>query len=335
MALLTGMDWDDAPLPAEQPAELLTEAGRWRAREVTYWSGTWDRISRLLPRFQTQDFRAGPDEPSNPHLRSVVRLPLTAAERPIPVGVVSNTYMLAQHGDVAEKCLDGIRALQIETATLRCEVGLTQLGEWMHLRIYFPEEYNHTPRDGETIALRLECFNSVDGSSRLVILLGWLRFICSNGMVVGETKTELRNIHNARLDIARIPELIACALKEVEADIARLQAWEKCAVESSSVRSWADHDLATAWGKKAACRVYHVCASGHDVEITDPFASGEATDKPVKQLAAVPGATSPARSLFDVSQALSWVAGRRSDPEERVERQSSIPDLINALHTAG
>jgi hypothetical protein len=28
-------------------------------------------------------------------------------------------------------------------------------------------------------------------SSRLVILFGWLRFVCANGLVIGETKIEI------------------------------------------------------------------------------------------------------------------------------------------------
>src|SRR5262245_10621156 len=91
-------------------------------------------------------------------------------------------------------------------------------GEWMNFRLYFPDEYSHTPSDEQKLNLRLECFNSVDGSSRLVILLGWLRFVCSNGMVIGETKTELRDVHNQHLDLSRIPEIVAEALDKVRGD---------------------------------------------------------------------------------------------------------------------
>jgi hypothetical protein len=85
------------------------------------------------------------------------------------------------------------------------------------------------------------------------------------------------------------------------------------------------------WSDPAACRVYHICKAGLDVEITDPFASGEATEKPVVWGHQVPGATAPARNLFDVSQALSWVATGRNSSEEKVEWQSSVAGLIERL----
>jgi hypothetical protein len=84
-------------------------------------------------------------------MRTVVRLPRNRVEQKIPVGTVSNTYTLAQHTDVGQKCIDGIRQAGIAVDGLRCELGLTDLGEWMNLRLYFPKEFDHTPPDGENL----------------------------------------------------------------------------------------------------------------------------------------------------------------------------------------
>jgi len=314
--------------------EVLEESGNWRAREVTYWAGTWDQMAKLLPRFETADFRVGSEEPANPYMRTVVRLPRNRLEQKMPVGTVSNTYTLAQHTDVGEKCIEGIRQAGVELDGLRCELGLTELGEWMNLRLYFPKDYNHKPPDGNELGLRVECFNSVDGSSRLVILLGWLRFVCSNGLVIGETKTELRDIHNQNLDVERIPQIIRSGLVKVQGDLKRLRGWENAAIEPGRLVAWANKSVSEKWGKRAACRVFHICESGHDVEITDPFAAGEATEKPVKQLVPVPGSPMAAKTLFDVSQALSWVATGRNSTDERVEWQSQITELVGCLAKA-
>ena len=215
---------DATPRQAESDVvQVLDETSRWRARDVKYWSGRWERLKDEIPQFKMDDFRSSPDDPANPHLRSVVRLPRTLFEKPIPVGVVSNSYTLAQHTEVAEKCLEGIRSAGVEAEELHCELGLTQLGEWMNLRVYFPEKYNHKPSDGEGLALRLECFNAVDGWSRLVILLGWLRFVCSNGLVIGETKQELRDIHNKDMDLGKIPAMIREAMGLVQEDLGSAQ----------------------------------------------------------------------------------------------------------------
>jgi hypothetical protein len=50
-----------------------------------------------VPEFDLVPFAADQGEPANPYLQTVMRRPLSAAERPIPVGVVSHTYSLAPH----------------------------------------------------------------------------------------------------------------------------------------------------------------------------------------------------------------------------------------------
>lgn len=311
--------------------EILDEKGRWRARDVSYWAGRWDQVRTQIPQFETREFRASGDTPANPYMKSVVRLPRTKVEQPVPVGTVSNTYTLAQHHEVAERCFDGIRQAGIDCDELRCDLGLTELGEWMNLRIYFPERFSHTPKDKETLALRLECFNSVDASSRLVILLGWLRFVCTNGLVIGETKTELRDIHNSNMNLNKIPGIICDALEHVQKDKERITFWESKALKQEALSPWVNETLTNEWNKKSACRVFHICETGFDVEITDPFAPGSATEKPVKQTRKVPGSPIKATNLYDVSQAMSWVTSDRNDPEEKVEWQSAIPGLIQKL----
>lgn len=311
--------------------ETLDEVGRWRARDVTYYAGRWEQVKRHVARFETIEFRASGESPANPYMKAVVRLPRTKFEQPIPVGTVSNSYTLAQHDVVARMCLQGIRQSGIDPDELRCELGLTEFGEWMNLRIYFPDKYSHTPKDGKKLGLRLESFNSVDGSSRLVIFLGWLRFVCANGMVIGETRTEFRDIHNKNMDLAKIPEIICDSLNLVQDDLKRLESWENHPVRSDLLKNWVNKILCEHWNKKAACRVYHICTSGFEVELADPFAAGDATEKLVRQTRQIPGAVAPAKNLYDVSQALSWIATGRKSTEEKVEWQTKIPGLIERL----
>lgn len=315
----------------EQAAELLELSGRWRSREVAYWAGTWSRLKGIIPTFTTEPFRSHADAPANPHMRAVVRQPVAVTEHPIPVGVVSNTYALAQHCDVVERCLAGLRQVGLDPSQLKCEIGLTALGEWMQFRATFPDSYSYVARDGNKLTLKLECSNSVDGSSRLVILLTWFRLICSNGLAIRETRAELRDAHDANLDLDSIPKIIARAMAVVEAEKQRLSRLDTAAVAFDALREWADGVLAARWGKKAACRAFHICLRGEDVEISDPFAKGAATEKPVQYTGRVPGAPITARTLFDVTQALSWIATQRVNTEERMDWQSAIPELIEEL----
>lgn len=315
--------------------ELLEETGRWHARDVRYVGGSIEAILDELPEFELRPFRSEADAPANPFLKVVTRLPRTRLEQSMPVGVVSNTYKLAGHRLVAEKCLQALRDQGISTAGLRAEVGLTELGEWMNLRIYLPDAYTKQVRDGDQVSLRLECFNSVDGSSRLVLLLGWLRLVCSNGLIVGETKAELRDVHDARLDLEQIGEAISKGLKLVERDFRRLQSWRQSPVSYEALLWWADGPLSEEWGKKAASRVLHICRTGEDAELEDVFAPGSASRKPVRATVPVPGSGVPAEDLYAVSQALSWVGTRRNNPEERVLWLSRVPSLLATLETVG
>jgi hypothetical protein len=158
-----------------------------------------------------------------------------------------------------------------------------------------------------------------------------MRLICKNGMVIRETKTELTDIHDSKLDLNQIPEAISEGLSKVRGDKDRMQKWLGTAFSLDRLEAWVNEDVTKAWGKKAACRVFHICRSGHDVELEDVFARGAATEKPVKQTAKVPGSPAPAATLFDVSQSMSWVATGRNNPDERLDWQSAIPKLIHTL----
>lgn len=311
--------------------DLMPETARWHARDVRYLAGTIEQVMAELPEFELRPFKHDLDGPPNPFLRTVVRLPRNEIERAIPVGVVSNSYSLASHRAVVAKCIEGMRDVNVDTRGLRAELGLSQLGEWMNFRIYFPDSFKRCPSDKHDIALRMECFNSVDGSCRLVVLLGWIRFICSNGMIVGESKAELRDIHDARLDLEAIRTAIVNGLRLVEMDLGRLRGWEATRITFNSTRTWVDNHLSDAWGKRAASRVFHICTMGKDTELADSFAPGPASEKPVREIRDVPGAIVPADNLYAVGQALSWVATGRTAPEQRVNWQYQIADLLNQL----
>lgn len=314
--------------------QALSAQSRWRARKVKYFSGSWDQLESLIPTFTKEPFRAGPDAPANPHYRSVMRQPLSAAERPIPVGVVSPSYSLAQHKEVIGQCFVALQRHAIDTSALDLELGLTPLGEWMNFRIYFPTSYDFLAGDQQRVRLRLECVNSVDGSSRLVVLLGWLRLVCSNGLIIGKTLAHIREIHDENLDLSAIASIISDGLSKVRADRRRLTRWETTEFKIEKLIKWADGPLTKAWGKTAACRVLHICNRGVDVSLAPPFEEVSASQKSVKPIGPVPGSAVPARNLYAVGQALSWVASQRSNPEERILWQSRITGLISKLAAA-
>ncbi len=314
-----------------QFTSILSEEAKWRSRKVRYFSGDWNAIQTILPEFDLVPFAAGQNEPANPFLQTVMRRPLSPTERAMPVGVVSNSYSLAPHKQIANQCRKVLIDSGIKPNELRYEVGLSELGEWMNFRIHLPERFAYIRTWGDKLDLKLECFNSVDGSSRLVILFGWNRLICKNGLVIRETKIEISERHGQGLDLVTISDRIRSAFEAVETDRARMERWQAEEVDIDDVAKWSDNDVTKKWGKKAAARVFHICESGRDIKITNPFAPGAATAKPVMRLDRVPGSPECAKNRYDASQALSFVATRRSNAEERINWQSDIPLLVERL----
>jgi hypothetical protein len=238
---------------------LLPGEAAWHSRKVQYYSGDdWASIQGVLPEFELRPFTAGENEPSNPFLQTVVRKPLSIVERRIPVGIVSHTYSLVPHREIAALCRKGIIEAGIDATDLRYEVGLSELGEWMNLRICLPDAYDFVDAHGNHVGLRLECFNSVDGSSRLVILFGWLRFVCTNGLIIGDTKIEIKERHAGGLDLEYTSKRIQPALIAALEDRARMMRWQSQKVAINAVAGWADDRLSAQWGKKAAARVFHL-----------------------------------------------------------------------------
>ena len=310
---------------------ISDESGRMFNREVQFVKGKQEDVFKQIPDFELRDFQTDADSASNPFLQTVCRLPLNSIEREMPVGVVSNRYSLATHRDVFNLCLKGMKASGVNTDDLQTECGLSELGEWMNLRFYFPEEYHYTPNDKHTLRLRLECYNSVDGSARLVVQLSWDRLVCSNGMTIGESKVEFSDMHDQGLDITIIPDAISKGLQVVKKDQSRIRRWEQRKVDNLVLGVWANGPLASKWGKKAASRIYWICREGQDSKITDPFAEGSATEKPVALLESVPGSPTPASNIYDVSQAMAWVSTNTKNLKRREEMQFETPKLLTRI----
>lgn len=322
---------DDYWTWSDDAVDLSPEQQRWRARDISYYRGPWDRLQKLIPNFEMAPFRINEIGPENQHLRMVIRLPLSQTENPIPIATVSPTYSLASHLDVAEFCIQGLMKCGIERSEIRAELGLTELGEWMNLRLLLPERFSMKEKSGLETALRLECFNSVDGSSRLLIVFGWIRYICSNGLIIGDTMIEMRERHDGSLALEEIPGRIKHAFRASEADKNHRLALQDWMVTSEQLTCWVDGPLSGSWGKKAAARVLHICQTGHDAELADPFAKGEASCKPMKQTQKVAGSPPIASTVFDVMQAMSHVAATRRDATEQLKMLRGLDALMENL----
>ena len=161
--------------------------------------------------------------------------------------------------------------------------------------------------------------------------MAWLRIICMNGLMV-KGKSSLRKIHDvvwmSREDPA---EFLSDQLALADENFEAIRAWVRCPVTLEKVGSWADEFVADAWGVEIAARIYHIARTGYDGIVERHAGKLLPHLRIVRSELAVPGAAIPARNLFDVSQALSWIAGRRDSMEDQINWVHSIPMLIQSL----
>jgi uncharacterized protein DUF932 len=306
----------------------------WQGSPVTYYEGPIDELKRKVPAFARQTYSAndsGEQRCTNARYDSIIRLPLAESEHPIPIGVVSKNYTLFQHRDLIDITLESIRAAGIDEGEVRAEIGLTDFGERMVLRLHFPRSFDFDPGDGNLIGLRLQCFNSVNGTYRLITMLGWIRFVCSNGMVLGTIKFNLRKTHNVYLERQNVSLPLASGLKAIEGEKQHFRRWYRMKVDLRRVISWIDREVCSVWGVKAAVRALHIIRTGRDAVLVRPNEKKLPSERTVEAAQAVPGAHAPVQNLFHVSQVLYWLASQRRELEERLEWEGQAHDLLGKL----
>jgi len=268
---------------------------------------------------------------TNPRLDMIVRRASAKGDIPTPIGVVSKRYVLVQHASVIAALEQALRRADVDPLELRCRLTMSESGARMAMRVELPERFAFHAPDGHSMALTFECFNSVDRTVPLFALLGWFRFVCSNGLVVGTTHASLRNNHRPPLRIDELEPVLAEGLAAAECDRERLTDSMALRVSADALRTWVDGPVAKEWGAFAAARVHAIATTGLDGEPSrtpkgaPPHARGILHPKPV------PGTEAPCKDRYGLAQALAWVAARRREVAERVAWRGQIPELLAQL----
>jgi len=322
---------------------------KWYSSPVHVHNGTLQEVRKFLPEFDRRTFgpallKADSLQPDffnapgvstgfNRYYDVIVRQPLGEGETEVPVGIVSPNYTLIQHHELLDEVLHAMEVEMIKPEEVKAELSLTDFGERMRLRVLFPDKFGFEVREGDRMGLKLECFNSVDGSMSFQAIVGWLRVVCSNGMTVGAADTYNRR-HNQSMELKEIAAVLRAGITSTEHEREAYQDWMKRQVTPEKLAQWVNKDLAAKWGVKAAMRTWHITTFGHDVTSADRFEKGKPTEKTTLKGADVPGAVLPGDNVFAVSQALAWLAKERSDLQEQLERKQEIPDLVKPLLAA-
>ncbi len=332
---------------ASEGVAVIQGERKWHASPVTCYRGPLDQVRKFIPSYERKTF--GPallpaeefDQPDifskplppgfNRFYDVIVRNPMAPDEVEVPVGIVSKQYSLIQHQDLVDAALNAVKKAKIDPAEIKTELDLTEYGERMRLGLIFPKQYSMMLPNNDEMGLRLECFNSVDGSMKFMSVIGWLRFVCANGMVIGVADSYYRSRHNRFMELSDIAAILQGGIAATTKDRELFLSWQKQKLNDSGFAKWTNDVLAKRWGVKAAVRAWHITKTGQDVALADPFEKGKPTEKHVISVKEVPGAVLPGDTVYAVSQSLSWLAKERRDVQEQLEWKQQIPDLLAPL----
>jgi hypothetical protein len=333
MSLPTGTPGTAAQAHADEP--------KWFAELVDTHSGSLDEIAQVLPRFERRPFRLGSQAgESSPGLKAsgenkfwdlIVRVPASADELETPVGVVSKRYRLVQHYDLFEKAREAVENAQIDLEEVNAIIALSAYGSRMMLSFILPDRFGYAPVDGQDLALRFVCINSVDGTCKLTVMMGWFSFVCKNGLIVGTSRLSQRLIHNEFLELPNLPKVLKAGIRLAEKEKSAYDEWIQTPVSDGQLISWIDGPLCKNWGVLAAARTFLICKCGQDGRFATPFEEGSPHEKRMKLTIPVPGAPKKATNAYSVCQALAWVAKERRDLQEQVDGMRQIPELMRKL----
>jgi hypothetical protein len=147
----------------------------------------------------------------NSFLDVVYKVATRQGEKPIPVGVVSKNYRLVDHHQLLRTVEQALVDNGLDLRAFLIRAHLTLHGERAHFSILFPREQRFTmPVDNkeDDMRFRLEVFNSVEGSCRLMAVGGWLRLVCSNGLIVGTALLHFHQQHRQQLQGEELGRLV-------------------------------------------------------------------------------------------------------------------------------
>jgi len=110
-----------------------------------------------------------------PHKQAVIRTDVWEA-----LGIVSDQYELLKHADVVNSFREALRDTEHEE-----RIQVTRGGANLFATYKLPSHTVEVAK-GDMVALQFVVKNSYDGSNSLQIMLGALRLVCTNGMVIGK-----------------------------------------------------------------------------------------------------------------------------------------------------
>ena len=291
----------------------------------------WNEIETILPalpRFRMASPKTiGCADPGNKMLMLCEGEGSDSA--PTLAAVVPKKHAFLQHEEVLGQVVAWVRtALGVEKPKVRVSLDESQSKAEFHLGL---GQINAFSPDGLPIELNLVCSNCVTVRDPVVVGLRWHRPICGNGMAAGVSMATSWHSHVHRLELEPTLHEMRDRIEQCHKDAERVQAWRELPVALDTIADLANGAVRRRWGNSPATRLWHICQSGYDVKPVPPYKGGRPTDQNLRYIGVVPGAPKRAANLFDVAQALSWIASRAKDIDTVATRQAEIGHMIRPV----
>ena len=273
----------------------------------------------------------------NDKFDTIIKEPLDEGDTYMPVATVSKGYKLVQHRDVISVLAQALHAMDIDVEDSESKLTLSSHAERMWLKLNLGDVHTYDPGDGHPVIFQLHALNSVDRTTTFRLEMGWYRIICKNGlfsMIAGGRSTHR---HTAGLDVQKMAQYLHEHINLIGAETDRFDKLYATPIEVGEgvIENWIDATVFPRWGSRTAARCYHILKTSYDGKVDIAEANTGMTPHriSVESEGWVPG-QKPVENMYDVVNALSWIASRENTISTRLDKMRDVSGLLDELEGA-
>ena len=245
------------------------------------------------------------------------------------IAEVSTEYVLVQHREVVRLAMDWVDGRYPNSANLPAALTMDMSGRRMNLQVDLP--FGVDPGDGHVVMAALNCTNSVDRSTPLLMDIRWWRKVCTNGMFGWVSNARFRALHRHENILRKAERYLSARSVQLNIEQQGFRRLLEMKVTPDQVRNWVQKVMVPKWGLVDAGRLWSICSEGLDGQpkfmqpgmAVERFTWGNRSK--------VPGAAAPATNLYHVGQAASWIASRGWRLEQQASRMAQVWKLLEPL----
>lgn len=137
--------------------------------------------------------------------------------------IVSKDYKLIRHENAVQRIEKTIGENPV-LGKYKTTIGFYNDGARMRVAYRFYKKSVEIKKD-DTVNPELHLFNSYDTTWPFIVLVGAFRYVCANGLVVGEKYLNLRKRHVYHFDEMDLKEQVSTALKKFKLQTNQWKKW--------------------------------------------------------------------------------------------------------------